>query len=328
MFDNKHIPYWAHEVAKPTKQPGRTEKMLVRIHTQRAEEEACVRQMAESQMEFLGRHRTEEERAELFSSVYRDCQRFFGGSCVGQRIASAKARHPVCTNKANGAASNGVPLTRKATVWHIGDLTQLCAKRTGENGSHEGPGLPVSECPVAWNIIAGSAGMLWRLSRHDGEFGRFVDYYALIDTQRDAYRKEALQQRLVKQVTKWRINFVDEDGEPMFNDFSSREDAEKEIDGEDTNNIEKVEGYVATPKLDKLWQRFFTRSLVECDPKTDHGQLAILALLMDEELYDGVWWYEDYNPEGDSAPRGVIFPTRIKDWKLRREGEASNASYD
>ncbi len=33
MFDPQHIPYWAHEVAKPTKQPRRTESMLVRIHT-------------------------------------------------------------------------------------------------------------------------------------------------------------------------------------------------------------------------------------------------------------------------------------------------------
>ncbi len=189
MFDPQHIPYWAHEVAKPTKQLGRTEKMLVRIHTQLEEEEACVRQMAESQMKSLGRHRTEQERAELFLTLYRDAQRFFGGSFVGQRIASTNTRHPVCTNKANGASSSGVPFTRKATVWHSGNLARLRAKRTGQNGSHEGPGLTVSECPVDWITIAGSVGTLWCLNRCDGEFGQFVDYYAMTDAQRDTYRE-------------------------------------------------------------------------------------------------------------------------------------------
>jgi len=33
MFDSQRIPYWAHEVAKPTKQPLRTKSTLVGIHT-------------------------------------------------------------------------------------------------------------------------------------------------------------------------------------------------------------------------------------------------------------------------------------------------------
>lgn len=253
MFDSQHIPYWAHEVAKPTKQPRRTERMLVRIHTELEEEEAHVRQMAESQMKFLGRHRTEQEREELFSTIYRDCQRFLGGNYVGQRLASAKARHPVCTNKANGSAPNGVPLTRKATVWHIGSLARLRPKCTGRNGSHEDPGLAVSECPVAWNDIAGSAGTLWCLSRSDGAFGQFVDFHALTKSQREHYVALALRKRLVKRCAKWRVPSADEDGIPRIFEFSTRKDAEQELDGADDGTIEEVDGHAATPKLDEWW---------------------------------------------------------------------------
>ena len=32
--------------------------------------------------------------------------------------------------------------------------------------------------------------------------------------------------------------------------------------------------------------------------------------------YDGVWWEEDYAPWKLSAPRGVIFQEKLKEWKI------------
>lgn len=160
MFDPRHIPYWAHEVAKPTKQPRRTETMLVRIHTLSEEEKAEICERTRWMFANGPRRRTKRDWDERYPSFHEEWCDHYGAVFLQARLADAKKRHPVCTNKANGTGSSGLPLTRKATVWHIGNLGRLRTKRTGRNGSHEGPGLAVSECPVAWNQIARSAGML------------------------------------------------------------------------------------------------------------------------------------------------------------------------
>jgi hypothetical protein len=32
--------------------------------------------------------------------------------------------------------------------------------------------------------------------------------------------------------------------------------------------------------------------------------------------YDGVWWNEDLSPANYSAPRGVIFQSRLDEWTI------------
>jgi len=68
--------------------------------------------------------------------------------------------------------------------------------------------------------------------------------------------------------------------------------------------------------------------LSECHPATDHGELAILKLMMDEGQHDGVWWYDDHDPTGLSAPRGVIFPTRLNEWDRRCVDDAIDPPAD
>ena len=58
MFKHQAIHYWAHEVARPTKSPGRTEKMLLRIHLLTEDEEVQVRAITESMFLAGPRRRT------------------------------------------------------------------------------------------------------------------------------------------------------------------------------------------------------------------------------------------------------------------------------
>lgn len=44
---------------------------------------------------------------------------------------------------------------------------------------------------------------------------------------------------------------------------------------------------------------------------------AVLPGLIGREI-DGIWWREDYDPGGLSAPRGAIFPSAVVAWKARQ----------
>ena len=323
MFNLQAIDHWVHEVAKPTKSPGRTEKMLLRIHLLTEDEEEQI--LATTKSMFLAgpRRRTKRDWSEQYPLFHAKWRGFYAGQFLRQRLSTARARHPVCTNKANGLGEDGLPLTRKASVWHIGNLKKLRPKRTGRSGSHEGPGMSVSECPEAWRSIAGINGPLWRLSRTDGELGRFVDFHALTKAQLDDYVATAVRRRLIRRSKGWRIELIDEEGHGRWVVFANRHDAEHQLGDCDDGMIEEVVAYEATAKLDTWWRQYFTRSLAKCSPRAAHEELATLKLMMDEGRYDGVWWYDKYDPDGLSAPRGVIFPTRLAEWERCCEDQAS-----
>ena len=221
---------------------------------------------------------------------------------------------------------NGLPVTYKTAVWHIGELEPLLSKRTGLSGSHEGPGISVSECPDDWRQIARLGGSLWQLSRTDGEDGKFIDFHELTPAQRSEYTATALRKRLIKECTMWQVfQGGDEHGEARES-FKSREEAERELTYCGGNIIEEYIDYQAMTELDAWWQQYFTRSFDECHSAAGPGQLAILKLMMDEGHHDGVWWYDNYDPLGLSAPRGVIFPTRLNEWQRRCEDDILDPS--
>lgn len=221
------------------------------------------------------------------------------------------------TSGADSSSKNGLPVTFKAVAWHVGQLEPLLQKRTGLAGSHEGPGIAVSECPQDWETIARVGPSFWQLTRKDGADGKFIDYYELTQAQLSEYTTTALQRRLIKQCTRWQVfQGYGEHGE-SWEHFDSLEEAESDSCANDGNTVEKYTDYEAMPSLDTWWQQYFTRSFDECHSGAGARQIAILKLMMDEGNHDGVWWYEEHDPLGLSAPRGVIFPTRINDWERR-----------
>lgn len=74
----------------------------------------------------------------------------------------------------------------------------------------------------------------------------------------------------------------------------------------DAVNIEETEALKPTAKLE---ERLGMKSYLDC---FDH----LLVVYGEEETdYDGVWWEDEYGHM--SAPRGVIFPSRLEAWKKR-----------
>ena len=86
---------------------------------------------------------------------------------------------------------------------------------------------------------------------------------------------------------------------------------DSEIDG-----IEEVDGCLPTEKLEAWWERYFAKPLADGSAPVE--TLAISAILQDEDRFDGLWWYDRYEPEGLSAPRGVIFPGQLREWRRDR----------
>lgn len=220
---------------------------------------------------------------------------------------------------------SAVPLLELPEVYHLGSLDP--AKR-GERftDSLEGPCLSVSLCPHAWQQIAKLGGVpLHRLSRPGG---LFLDVLELL---RDAKLKGAVLQwavdeDLVETHTLYRAwSFDDElDGwrymlfpseSEAFEEFDCGCDSPAELEGPNGGpGIEPVQVPCVTPMLAK-------RMELRYNPAEDGTDYAVLAWAQDKlpELLghqlDGVWWSEDYDPLAYSAPRGGIFPERVRAWQ-------------
>jgi len=140
---------------------------------------------------------------------------------------------------------NGIPLTHKAIVWHVGDLEPLQPKRTGICGSHEGPGVAVSECPDDWRWIARLGGSLWQLRRTDGVDGQFIDFHELTPAQRDGYISTAIRKRLIRHCSEWLVfKGYGEDGETWLS-CATREEAERELMDGDDGPIKRIDAHEA-----------------------------------------------------------------------------------
>ena len=134
---------------------------------------------------------------------------------------------PLRTNRVEDSAMNGLPVTYKTAVWHIGELEPLLSKRTGLSGSDEGPGISVSECPDDWRQIARLGGSLWQLSRTDGEDGKFIDFHELTPAQRSEYTATALRKRLIKECTRWKVSQGHSEFGEMFEYYDNLKEAER-----------------------------------------------------------------------------------------------------
>jgi len=155
------------------------------------------------------------------------------------------------------------------------------------------------------------------LKRKDGADGKFIDYYELTQAQFAEYTTTALQMRLIKPCTRWQVFQGHGENGESWESFESLEEAESDSCTLEGNSVEIYTAYEAMPALDTWWQKYFTSSFDECHSGAGARQVAVLKQIMDDGNHDGVWWYENHDPLSLSAPRGVIFPTRINDWELR-----------
>ena len=192
-------------------------------------------------------------------------------------------------------------------LWHIGTMNP----NDKRDDSYEGAGLSVSVNPDEWSMVAKLPGDLWEFTKPGN---KFVNFHRLSKAQRNQITQWGIKNGYAQPAQLWRHSYYDDEVEDTrYSDYLTKEEAEAELGG--YGGDEKVEpvkgGLTATPKLSQKSKRG------KIDP-TEVLDLLVTAYAEDELDCDGVWWADDLDPENLSAPRGVIFPSKLPSWKKRK----------
>ena len=194
-----------------------------------------------------------------------------------------------------------VPTYLVNKVWHVGEM-DISMK---VNGSHEGSGLSVSECPKAWEFIAKCGGRSFNeLVKTNGEF---LDYHKLTEEDIQTIIQWGIKAELITLRDMYKYIFYNENGDEVYGLCDSYEEALSEVDGEE-------EFVQLIPNQPKATDKMKTRVTGDAAPVL---VIQLITILYTEDMLelDGVWFHDDFSPYNYSAPRGVISPLRISAWK-------------
>lgn len=223
-----------------------------------------------------------------------------------------------------------VAVLRKKYAWHVGvrdaeqkrdawRTTHPQAQGRNPGGSYEGEGLSVSEHPEAWTKIARLGGhVTHELARADGTTGRFADMRKLLYGPQAPALEALLQARgdIVPGEPAYAFDHEvsDEYGERTETQvFATRTEAEFEAEDleVDPDTIYAYPQWAASPAIQARWRQHFAGD-VPPGQVVDYATLCWLEASFPD--LDGAWWTEDLDPQALSAPRGVIFPSRLDRW--------------
>lgn len=201
-----------------------------------------------------------------------------------------------------------ISLRQFDSLIHIGKLEP--SSDSTSRYSYEGSGLSVSQHPEAWRKIARLAGEAWQVLKRTDNPISLIDYHAIADDP--AFKEQVAQfgmtRDLINPATLFKVTTYDCETEEEFSSLHrSYDDAFVEAD-EDDDCIMQVDGWVATDKLCELSR------VSKIDAISAFEYTAILYL---ESLgqADGIWWDDELDISSLSAPRGVIFPSRLSDFQ-------------
>lgn len=185
------------------------------------------------------------------------------------------------------------------TVFHRGTLNST----DKSTFSYEGDGLSVSVHPNEWGIIARLAGKDYSLFKHSGSF---ADNHSF-DTK--SLLAWGLKEGFIQPCELYKYTFYDENADERFMLFSTSAEAEVESEG----NIEGITtetGFKPTLKMEGMLHVKTNHSIF-----LDH--LFGLYVQANYPEIDGVWFDDELDVCGLSAPRGMIFPSKLKEWTIK-----------
>jgi 8-oxo-dGTP pyrophosphatase MutT (NUDIX family) len=193
-------------------------------------------------------------------------------------------------------------------LWHVGDMNP----KSKQPGSLEGNGLSVSIHPEEWMEIAEISGDTWELTKAGN---KFLNFHRLSQQQRKQITAWGVQNGYVQEIAiGWRWYYTDENEQERYLEFETEQEAIEEMEGQGEGDVRPAKGS-SMKGTDKLKQRTM-------NPRADDMVVAfdlLVTVYADEELdCDGVWWDDDFDPAGLSAPRGVIFTDKLPTWKARK----------
>jgi hypothetical protein len=199
-------------------------------------------------------------------------------------------------------------IVRHPLVAHVGTMDASLKNE----GSQEGGGLSVSIHPIAWARIhaIGDEGFVL-----EGP-GRFLDALRMTKAERAAVWQWAKDEELVRDATVWTVTYEDDELEEII-EFECETEDEAIAEAEEIFDarVASKPSTVATRKLAELCDQDPERLGPQKLP-TGFQYDLVLSLWAERHLgdVDGVWWNEKLQPDAYSAPRGVIFGSRLADW--------------
>lgn len=190
--------------------------------------------------------------------------------------------------------------------------------------SLEGNGLSVSICPKAWMKIARiSSSIIWSLYKKNM---KMLDYYSLTENDFKIATNWGIEQGYLEEcITYKSIKFDDEMDCELEMIHSTFEDACEEACFEEEytsyeeylefkeyeySRVEKITGYNPTKKLKII-------SMVNVDISNSE-EINLLIFLEKNTDLDGVYWDEELDEYKYSAPRGVIFNSKVNTFSKER----------
>lgn len=192
---------------------------------------------------------------------------------------------------------NSLPLKKLKCVYHVGTL-DISKKR---QYSLEGAGLSVSLHPHEWmRITKNMSGDIWQLKNSEG---LFVDAYKIKKDTRNSIIQWGVDNGYIKYITTYRV--YRSGGYMEFDTFEkAKEEAQDDFPIRKNNK-----GIIHTDKLVHITKQ------INIDP-VDVYDLLLTVYVESETSYDGVWWNDYLDVYNYSAPRGVIFNSRMNKWKV------------
>ncbi len=208
-------------------------------------------------------------------------------------------------------------------VFHVGNLDR---DRNPPSYSFEGDGLSVSRCPNDWASIARLGRHAYGLANPDSLF-----YDASLDGPREHVHNWCCANDFVREVDGYRVYYEDrERGEDeRYMEFYDRDEAETHHASNEYPNsrLELVTSLTLETRGRDYWRDAFTSDPEDASPVQIRGLLPVwYAEYTDDHDYDGVWWHEWHDPRNYSAPRGVIFQSKLDEWDIVWEGELDDTN--
>lgn len=199
------------------------------------------------------------------------------------------------------------PIISMEAIYHVGTLNP----EDKRNNSHEGDGLSISTHPRAWTRINPyTSGDTFECTK---ENNHFLDKHALTNEQIDAIIAWGIEEGWVESCVYYRMTAFDcEWEEEYWMHFRTEEEANSEAEEEGSVSVVS-DGFQMTPKM----QQKMMTSEQELEP------FCKLVVLFSEYYLsiDGVWWNDILAVHSYSAPRGVIVPSKLKDWTFNVTAE-------
>jgi hypothetical protein len=200
-----------------------------------------------------------------------------------------------------------------STVFHVGDLS---GERERPHISYEGAGVSVSQHPEVWRDIVRKTGdstlatgaTTYELSNQSATFFEAVPG----GPPRESVIEWAFANGFVHEEDGYEVRWQQGDDCHTMQFFdrarAEREAAVADCELHDTMLLALGE------RGRRYWEHAFKQLPSEADPLVIRGLTPIWYA--EAHDYDGVWWNEDLAPANYSAPRGVIFQSRLGEWTV------------